>query len=105
MNPVDLWMCTRCRLRWVPDGEELCPRCRLQQTVPSKPVVVAGYAVPVASVFEFGMRRGLMDPDVRRGLDVLHLGDRCCHGYISTILCEVCRDAQNNMPASLTSEE
>ena len=88
--PVDLYMCVRCRLRWVPDGEKYCPRCRLHHSIPTEPVVVAGVQVPVATLRDYGLREGLLDADVRRGLDVLVLGDRCKCGYISTLICPKC---------------
>ena len=87
MEPVELWHCVRCHLIWVPDDEKVCPRCRLNHTVPTHPVEVAGVSVPVKSIHDFGLREGLLDADVRRGLDVLQLGLRCEHGYIAAFLC------------------
>ena len=55
----------------MPDGEEQCPRCRQNHTVPTHPVEVAGVKVPVAALIDFGRRDGLLDREVRRGLDVL----------------------------------
>lgn len=90
MNPVTLARCVRCDLRWVPDRELVCPRCKLNHSVPSEPVLVAKVAVPVKEVVAFGARLGLADPEVRRGLDRLVLGDRCSHGYVTRHICPEC---------------
>lgn len=91
MDAVDLNRCTRCRLIWVPEEDgQVCPRCRLNHTIPTHPVVVAGVQVPIKALRDFGMRSGLLDSEVRRGLDRLVLGDRCQHGYMTFLICSRC---------------
>lgn len=91
MDAVDLNRCTRCSLIWVPEEDaQVCPRCRLNHTVPSHPVVVAGVQVPIRAVRDWGVRTFLQDSDVRRGLDKLVLGDRCPHGCVTFMICDTC---------------
>jgi hypothetical protein len=91
MDAVDLLRCERCRLIWVEEGDEkVCPRCRLNHSIPSHPVMVAGVEVPIRALRDFGMRKGLLDSDVRKNLDKLVLGDRCPHGYMTFMICSRC---------------
>ncbi len=92
MDPVDLFLCARCRLMFVIGTEGVpgrCPSCRRKFDIPRAPVYVAGRAVPVNQVWS-DAAVGLMDQSVRRGLDVLSLGERCEHGFISYRLCTAC---------------
>lgn len=91
IEAVDLNRCCRCSLIWVPEeDEQVCPRCRLNHTIPTHPVVVAGVQVPIKALRDFGMRKGLLDSEVRRGLDKLELGERCPHAYITSMICPEC---------------
>lgn len=103
MDTVDLYECSRCHLLWV-DGSEaipgVCPSCRLHHSVPKGEVIVAGRDVRVNVVRDYGLRECLLDPQVRRGLDVLELG-HCRHGFIASILCRDC-NREINIPDPLT---
>jgi hypothetical protein len=90
---VDLLRCEKCSLTWVQGTEPIpgaCPACSREYTVPRGPVLVAGIQVPVKSVMAYGSIEGLLDFRVRRGLEVLRLGNRCEHGWMSTHLCPTC---------------
>ena len=92
MEPVTLFRCARCRLEWVRSSEKVpgfCPQCRKSYSVPTE-IVIAGHAVEVTRVFDYGSDEGICDKRVRHGLDVLKLGDRCSHGWISYLLCPTC---------------
>ena len=90
MPTVTLLKCSKCRLRWVeePNIKE-CPRCSKRFTLPLG-VVVAGVQVEVKRMEWWGGTDGLLDPDVRSGLDTVYLHDRCPHRMISSHICKRC---------------
>lgn len=97
MDTVDLYDCSRCHLQWVAGSEPIpgtCPGCRLHHSIPKGDVLVAGVDVKVGLVRDYGLRDGLLDPQVRRGLDVLRLGDLCPHGFLTAIICRECNRVQ-----------
>lgn len=53
-------------------------------------MIVAGYQVYVNAVVLHGSDMGLRDKDVRRGIDILNLFERCEHGYVSFRICPTC---------------
>ena len=90
MQTVSLDHCLKCHLKWLNEGETVCPRCRTFSTTPKDMVVVAGCEVAVSAVVLHGSEVGLLDRAVRRGIDVLNLGERCDHGFISFRICPNC---------------
>lgn len=71
-------------------GEENCPRCRSWTVVPKEQVVVSGERVSVSAVVLHGKAVGLLDKNVRKGMDILNLGERCKHGFITYRICPQC---------------
>jgi hypothetical protein len=53
-------------------------------------VIISGYEVHVGAVMLHGSEMGLRDPEVRKGLDILNLFERCQHGFISYRICPKC---------------
>lgn len=90
MDTVVLDECQKCRLRWVNQGEQVCPRCRTTSSLPNGPVIISGYEVEVKALVLHGDEMGLRDSAVRKGLDVLNLFERCSHGFISYRICPKC---------------
>jgi len=87
---VQLWKCDRCALVFVAGtAPKTCPHCGRYHTV-SVTIRLAGRDVEVSSVRLFG-DSPLKDHSVTRGLDSLRLGDRCPHGFISSLLCPNCQ--------------
>lgn len=88
-----LYRCSRCRLRFVPDTDEMpdkCPRCWRDNAMPGQ-VVVMGRDVTVEVLREYGLEAGLVDRRVRKGLGSLDLG-QCRHGYLTSAICSECND-------------
>lgn len=85
-----LWQCARCHLLWV-DPSSIpteCPRCARKVMIPSS-IMVAGRDVRVKVVKDYGLRKGLMDPEVRKGLAKIPL-DICPHGFVTSAICPEC---------------
>ena len=102
--PVDLWRCSRCGLEWV-DGTEIipghCPAC-WRETGMEIPIIVAGRDMTVRVIREYGLREGLGDSKVRRGVAAVVLGI-CEHGMITSFICNDCCNASepfDNLPTS-----
>ena len=90
MDAVSLRRCVRCGLQWVDDRKFVnCPSCR-RYSQAGGVTVVAGYVVEVKEVVLHGSDMGLIDPMVRRSLDILLLGERCPHGYLTWRMCDEC---------------
>jgi len=84
-----LYRCTRCKLLFGAEGiPEACPACLRRSSVPPR-IVVAGRDVREFVVREYGRREGLLDPEVRKGLDGLRLG-QCPHGWLTSAICQEC---------------
>lgn len=87
---VDLFECSRCHLQFVWEGiPARCPACALHNQVPRSEIIVLGRDVTVNTLRMYGLRSGLCDPDVRRGLAHLDLGF-CPHGMIAAEICKNC---------------
>ena len=86
---LTLWLCDRCKLLWANDSiPESCPSCLRRSRIPTK-ILVAGRDVTEFVIRDYGKREGLLDPEVRRGLDRLRLG-HCPHGWITSEICTEC---------------
>lgn len=93
MATVDLYECDRCGLEWVPKTEMVpgrCPACRIEHSIPQGPIYIGRRDVKVDVVRMYGLRSGLLDERVRRGMDDLWIG-WCPHGFISSHICNDCK--------------
>lgn len=87
----ELWLCSRCHLQFVWDGiPGECPKCKRQSQVTKDPIILAGRDVKVAALKLYGVATGLLDKEIRRGMESLDLGERCPHGMIADVLCSDC---------------
>lgn len=90
MKKVNIWYCERCGLKFVADElPKMCPSCRRNYSG-TVTFHLAGRDVEVASVRLYG-DSPLKDKAVTRGLGSMRLGDRCPHGFISSLLCPNCQ--------------
>lgn len=84
-----LWRCARCSLLFGHEGiPETCPACLRRSSIPPT-ILVAGRDMREFVVREYGRREGLLDPQVRKGLDKLKAGI-CPHGWITSAICTSC---------------
>jgi hypothetical protein len=90
--------CPTCKLMFVQGTESrlgFCPSCLRLHGVPKDPVVIAGRKLELRVLLPAG--EGILNAEVRRGLDVLVLGDMCPHGWLTGILCEICGPSCNEV--------
>lgn len=88
---MTLWLCSRCKLLFGWEGiPETCPSCLRRSRVPTQ-IILAGRDVTEFVIRDYGKRDGLLDPEVRRGMDRMRL-EHCPHGWITSA---ICRDGCN----------
>ena len=93
MQTVDLFRCSLCGLVFVADeGDAIpgfCPRFWRGHTIPPE-IKVMGRDVRVRVIREYGLETGLLDKQVRRGVQNMDLGI-CEHGFLCTAICPDCK--------------